>query len=90
MKQTTFASMAYDKKKRQTRRERFLAEMEQVVPWAELVGVIEPFCPKIGKRGRPRVQQLSPEIGCFRGVAVNEINELELEIGEMLVVARLG
>ena len=42
MKQKTFASMAYEKKKRQTRRERFLAEMEQVVPWAELVAVIEP------------------------------------------------
>ncbi len=30
MKQTTFASLAFDKKKKQTRRERFLAEMEAV------------------------------------------------------------
>ena len=44
--------MAYEKKKRQIRRERFLAEMEQVVPWAELVAVIAPHYPKSGKRRR--------------------------------------
>lgn len=32
MKQTTFASLAFDRKKKQTRREKFLAEMEQAVP----------------------------------------------------------
>lgn len=53
MKQTTFASQAFDAKKRQTRREKFLAEMEQVVPWTELVAVIEPHYPKSGRRGRP-------------------------------------
>lgn len=34
MKQTTFVSLAFDGKNKQTRRERFLAEMEVVVPWA--------------------------------------------------------
>jgi IS5 family transposase len=34
MKQTTFASLAFERKKKSTRRERFLAEMEKVVPWA--------------------------------------------------------
>jgi len=53
MKQTTFASQAFNAKKRQTRREKFLAEMEQVVPWTELVGVIAPYYPKAGRRGRP-------------------------------------
>ena len=38
MKQTTFASLAFERKKKQTRRERFLAEMEKVVPWAALQG----------------------------------------------------
>jgi hypothetical protein len=42
MKQTTFASPAFDRKKKQPRRERFLAEMEAVVPWAALLGVVEP------------------------------------------------
>lgn len=39
-------------KNKQTRRERFLSEMEQAVPWARLVALIEPFYPK-GERGRP-------------------------------------
>jgi transposase, IS5 family len=53
MKQTTFASLAFDRKKKQTRRERFLAEMEAVVPWVALLGVIEPHYPTAGRRGRP-------------------------------------
>ena len=53
MKQTTFASLAFDRKKKPTRRERFLAEMERVVPWAALLAVIEPHYPTSGRRGRP-------------------------------------
>jgi len=54
MKQTTFASMTYQAKKKRTRREKFLDEMEQVVPWAELVAVIapSPYYPTSGRRGR--------------------------------------
>ena len=52
MKQTSFASVVFDKKKKQTRRERFLSEMEVVVPWASLLAVIEPYYPKTGYRGR--------------------------------------
>lgn len=51
MKQTTFAALTYAAKKKQTRREKFLAEMKQVVPWAELEAVIEPHYPKAGRRG---------------------------------------
>ncbi len=39
---------------KQTRRAEFLAEMERVVPWAELVVLIEPHYPKPGN-GRPPV-----------------------------------
>lgn len=53
MKQTTFASLAFDRKKKQTRRERFLTEMEAVVPWSALLAAIEPRYPKPGCRGRP-------------------------------------
>jgi hypothetical protein len=52
MKQASFASLAFDQKKKQTRRERFLLEMETVIPWAELLEVIEPHYPKSGQRGR--------------------------------------
>ena len=52
MKQATFASLAWDGKKKITKREQFLNEMNQVVPWAELCAVIEPYYPK-GENGRP-------------------------------------
>jgi IS5 family transposase len=42
----------FEKYRKPTRREQFLAEMEQVVPWKELYALIEPFYPKPGK-GRP-------------------------------------
>ena len=42
MKQTSFASAWYAGKKRQTRHERFLAEMIVVVPWSRLEALIEP------------------------------------------------
>lgn len=52
MKQTTFASLAWSGKGRTTRRERFLAEMDAVVPWARLTVLIAPHYPK-GEGGRP-------------------------------------
>ncbi len=50
--QRTFAGLAWSAKKKVTRRERFLAEMNAVIPWAALVAVIAPHYPK-PKRGRP-------------------------------------
>ena len=54
MKQTTFASAAWDRKGKVTRRERFLGEMDRVVPWAQLCALIEPVYPKVGN-GRPPI-----------------------------------
>ena len=54
-RQASFSDLEYANKKRQTRRELFLAEMETVVPWRELLGVIEPHYPRAGGRGRPPV-----------------------------------
>jgi transposase, IS5 family len=53
MKQTTFASLAWSSKGKVTRRERFLAEMNAVIPWARLLGLIEPHYPKAGKGTQP-------------------------------------
>jgi IS5 family transposase len=55
MKQTSFASLEYAGKKRQTRREKFLAEMDKVVPWGRLEALIEPHYPSSGRVGRPPV-----------------------------------
>jgi len=52
--QTSFAQSEYARKKKTTRREKFLAQMEAVVPWARLVEVIAPHYPS-GRRGRPPV-----------------------------------
>ena len=55
-KQMTFASLAQATKKKVTRREKFLAEIEAVVPWARLLALIEPHYPKMGnKGGRPAI-----------------------------------
>jgi len=52
MRQPTFAALAYANKKKKTRREKFLEEMDQVVPWAQLNKVISKHYPKPGN-GRP-------------------------------------
>ncbi|MEB0112199.1 IS5 family transposase, partial [Variovorax sp. RTB1] len=48
----SFASAEYALKKKRTRREKFLAEMERVVPWSRLIAVIEPLYPTSGRVGR--------------------------------------
>lgn len=52
MSQRSFASAEYAMKKKRTRREQFLAEMERVVPWARLIALIEPLYPRSGRVGR--------------------------------------
>jgi IS5 family transposase len=52
--QGSFAEAEYAGKKKQTRRDKFLAEMEQVVPWTRLVERLRPLYPK-GERGRPPI-----------------------------------
>jgi IS5 family transposase len=54
MQQQTFADGTFELHSKTTRRAAFLAEMERVVPWAELCAVIAPFYPK-GEGGRPTV-----------------------------------
>ena len=49
----SFSDFEYAGKRKQTRRERFLAEMDQVVPWSGLLGLIEPYCPKAGGGRQP-------------------------------------
>jgi transposase, IS5 family len=53
MKQVSFGDAEYAAKRKQTRREVFLAEMAQVVPWATLLSLIEPFYPVAGRGRHP-------------------------------------
>ncbi|RBD47794.1 IS5/IS1182 family transposase, partial [Xanthomonas oryzae pv. oryzae] len=54
--QLTFGDAEYNgkrkRKRKRTRREVFLAEMDQVVPWKGLLALIEPHYPKSGQPGR--------------------------------------
>ncbi|MDZ7888076.1 MAG: IS5 family transposase [Pseudomonas sp.] len=52
MKQMTFADAEYAGKRKQTRKELFLIEMDRVVPWKGLIALIDPYYPK-GEGGRP-------------------------------------
>ena len=50
-KQLGFSDYELTTAKKQTKREKFLAEMEAVVPWQALIDLIEPHCPKASKKG---------------------------------------
>jgi IS5 family transposase len=53
MKQQTFASLEWSGKGKVTRRECFLTEMNAVIPWGRLLGLIEPHYPKAGNGTQP-------------------------------------
>lgn len=53
--QAIFAQPGFERYRKATRREQFLAEMERIVPWAELCEVIEPHYSKVDGAGRPPV-----------------------------------
>lgn len=50
--QMTFADMEYNNRKRKTKREKFLDEMDKIIPWSDWVKIIEPSYYE-GKQGRP-------------------------------------
>ena len=53
MKQSSFSDMAYDQKKKKTPKERFLGEMDAVLPWDLLLAPILEHYPKAGGGRRP-------------------------------------
>ena len=53
MTQLSFSDAEYGGKRKQTRRDVFLSEMERVVPWEALLALIEPVYPKAGKGRHP-------------------------------------
>lgn len=54
-KQPTLATSGFERYRKTTRRDQFLAEMNVVVPWAKLTALIEPMYPKGEGAGRPPV-----------------------------------
>lgn len=52
--QISFSELEYSHKRKQTRRDKFLAELETLTPWAELLSALTPHYHD-GKRGRPPI-----------------------------------
>lgn len=53
MKQTSFSDAEFAGKKKPTRRERFLSEIEVATPWPALIAALLPYYVKGDGRGRP-------------------------------------
>ncbi len=52
--QLGFSDWEHGPVRKQTRKEKFLCEMEAVLPFSALVKVMEPFCPQVEpQEGRP-------------------------------------
>ena len=69
-KQPAFPSLTQAMKKKVTRREQFLAEMDAVVPWRRLLALIEPHYPKTGPGAagrRCRWRRCCGSISCRTG-----------------------
>lgn len=56
MRQQTLADSGFEQFRKTTRRERFLAEMEQVIPWHRLCKVIRPYYSVPEGAGHPPVR----------------------------------
>ena len=64
MTQLTFGDLDYGFKRKQTRREVFLAEMEQVVPWQSLLALIAAVYHKGGKGRCTRTRRFATSPSC--------------------------
>ncbi len=53
--QSSFSELEYAAKKKLTRRDRFLADIEAITPWTVLENAIAPFYPSDGRPGRPPI-----------------------------------
>jgi len=58
MNQLSFSDVEFGAKRKQTRREKFLSEMDQVIPWSRLMALIEPGYPKSKGERPPHALQI--------------------------------
>jgi IS5 family transposase len=93
MSQMSFGDAEYAGKRKQTRREVFLAEMEQVVPWRSLVNLIEPFYPVAGRGRHPYPLETMLRVHLMQnwfGLSDPAMEEALYEITPMRVFAGLS
>ncbi|TLY53232.1 MAG: IS5 family transposase [Gammaproteobacteria bacterium] len=93
MSQMSFGDAEYAGKRKRTRREVFLAEMEQVVPWLALESLIEPVYPKAGRGRHPYALQTMLRIHLMQnwfGFSDPAMEEALYEIAPVRQFARLS
>jgi IS5 family transposase len=93
MTQLSFSDAEHAGKRKQTRREVFLAEMEQVVPWKALLALIEPHYPKAGRGRHPYAMQTMLRIHLLQqwyALSDPAMEEALYEIASMRQFARLS
>jgi len=66
MDQLTFSEAEYNNKKRKTRREKFLEQMDQLIPWKRLEKKIKPYYPKNGQGRQPYPMSTMLRIHCMQ------------------------
>ena len=64
--QLSFADTEFTQKRRQTKKEKFLARMDKLIPWERLEKVIEPHYPKAGNGRRPYPLPVMLRIHCLQ------------------------
>jgi transposase, IS5 family len=93
MNQMSFGDAEYAAKRKKTRRELFLEEMEQVVPWRSLLNLIEPFYPLAGNGRHPYPLEKMLRVHLMQnwfGLSDPAMEEALYEIAPMRVFARLS
>lgn len=93
MSQISFGDAEYAGKRKQTRREVFLSEMEQVVPWKVLLKLIEPFYPIAGRGRHPYPLDTMLRVHLMQnwfGLSDPAMEEALYEITPMRAFARLS
>jgi IS5 family transposase len=93
MSQISFGDAEYAGKRKQTRREVFLGEMEQVVPWKVLLKLIEPFYPLAGRGRHPYPLETMLRVHLMQnwfGLSDPAMEEALYEITPMRAFARLS
>jgi transposase, IS5 family len=93
MKQLSFSDAEYGGKRKRTRREVFLAEMDRAVPWAKLEALIEPHYPKAGCGRQPYRLATMLRIHCLQqwyGLSDPAMEEELYEIASMRRFAGLS
>lgn len=66
MDQLTFSEAEYNNKRRKTRREKFLEQMDQLIPWKRLEKKIKPHYPKNGQGRQPYPMSTMLRIHCMQ------------------------